>query len=240
MYEASELLINYYTLTKFKTSFTKLIAPNTRYLTSTIKLNGSNIYFNTPIEFNFSSCRSNFPEFFSNYTKPSVFFNYNLFMISILEWDRKFNNLKGDARNKDSTLTLTGSTLFNFSKFFYSLNSIKSQYPTFLPIQSHLSTLEFRYNIAKKLIRKKKETLFFANFFNQFFQNFFESFFFQNFLLRIYSNVILQPSLNRFIIFLTKRYFSFQTFVGKGFFLDEMFYIILYMFNYKDVIIFKN
>lgn len=101
---------------------------------------------------------------------------------------------------------------------------------------SHNTIVTLFNSIKKKIINQK----FFLLYCRLFFINFYELFFKTKVFLKIYKNTPPTWSLNILLNFLVKKFKNIQSFIGKGFFLKEMFYIIFYMFKYKDITIFKN
>lgn len=125
---------------------------------------------------------------------------------------------------------------FNLNKLshfnnFYSSTNIKNVFT--LPY----STRVLIYDLIQKKTIKQQSFLLFCRLF---IINFYEFFFKTKIFLKLYKNIPTNWSLTIMLAFLTKKFKNIQNFIGKGFFLREMFYIIFYMFKYKDITILKN
>lgn len=140
-------------------------------------------------------------------------------------------NILGGNINFNHKINFFNLHKWAFSNNIYKITNLRSIFT--LPY----NTRTFLYDLIQKKTVKQQSFLLFCRLF---IINFYEFFFKTKIFLKFYKNVPSNWSFNIMLVFLTKKFKNIQNFIGKGFFLKEMFYIIFYMFKYKDITIFKN
>lgn len=149
--------------------------------------------------------------------------NFNKFLLT--------QNIWGNNINFSHIINFFNLHKWIFMNNRYTLTNLKNIFT--LPYNTRI----LLYDLIQKKTVKQQSFLLFCRLF---IINFYECFLKTKIFLKFYKNVTSNWSLNVMLVFLTKKFKNIQNFIGKGFFLKEMFYIIFYMFKYKDILIFKN
>ena len=204
-------------------------------------------------------------KFYLKFKKQSLFFYFNLFTFNKF-FKINLNKLKKKVIKKKhlKIKILIKNTIFfknlNCQLFFKNNWQFKCNDFNVELLNLNLMTYLHNYNLYKNtnfmnllffsaiskififnlIIKQKLKTNFFLIFCKIFIINFFELFLKTKIFLIFFKNLILNLSFEKLLNFLNKKFNKIQFFIGKGFFLNEMFNVILYMFKYKDIVLFKH